>query len=229
MYCTIYHEKYIIYAIQITRPLAYTYCEHSILDPYVGDYDRERAIEAFEYFIEYSKSTFHTLRNIKWQRWEINNRPIQSFNDGHSCAAYIMHYMECIGSNIPFDMKFDPYKFRPIVAKRLLLFSENMENSCLHCFSEIVKSGMKCTACSRKVHFQCEKYSNVLTDKEDALDAASNADNKLQTTQRKLKRKETETETSERKEKVRKLDCQVIEGSNSQKKKTFICKLCKKI
>ncbi|OXU23099.1 hypothetical protein TSAR_014674, partial [Trichomalopsis sarcophagae] len=80
--------------------------------PYGDDIDRNRAMEAFTNFIMYSDSTFNTLRNINWQVWEINDRPFQHENDGHSCGTFVMHYLECLGSNKPFDTNFEPYKYR---------------------------------------------------------------------------------------------------------------------
>ena len=99
-------------------------------DPYISGNDLHRVIEVFRSFITYgsSNSSFHSLRNIKWKSCEVNTRLYQHNNDGHSCGAYIMYYMYCMGNNISFNMSFDPIAYRREVAHDLLLKSENMEN-----------------------------------------------------------------------------------------------------
>ena len=144
----------------------------TFIDPYEVATDVDRAVKSFRNFISCcgDKSAFRTLRNINWEvDFGLSQRPFQHVNDGHNCGVYVMHYMECLGLGKSFDMNFNPSQYRSEVAYELLLKSDNMEDTCLHCFQSVTSNSVQCEVCNRKCHEQCIYKTNAITDDEEEV------------------------------------------------------------
>ena len=87
----------------------------------------------------------------------LTERPTQE--DNYNCALYLIHCMDCIGQNVPFDKTLNEEKikrFRSEVALELLHKSENMSEQCSLCFfSHHLKEVITCHMCNRIPDLLC--------------------------------------------------------------------------
>lgn len=104
------------------------------------------------------------MHGSSWKIVKQAKRPLQPTDDGHSCGPLVLHYVDCIGSYKQFDMNLNIRQYRNIVAKELLLRSQNMKNVCLHCGKNVLQIGYRCQSCYRKTHEDCAFYSELDTD-----------------------------------------------------------------
>lgn len=138
-----------------------------LLDPYGNNIDdKDRAKREFMSYVRCCKkgTSLHSLSNIDWEICDNTARPYQPLNDGYSCGVYVMHYMQCLGKRESFDTTFDPVAFRIECANSLLLKSESMEKTCLHCFAAMRTASVECPICNRKSHKTCFLKSDLRTD-----------------------------------------------------------------
>lgn len=98
----------------------------------------------------------HLLCYLIWTiTHETERRPIQT--DAYNCAIYVMHIMDCLGQQKPFDMLFDADAYRLELQNLLLEESQSMENNCLNCWNDKGKSPIAtCISCQRWAHKKCK-------------------------------------------------------------------------
>ena len=125
-----------------------------------------RAQNCIKNFLKYLRcSKEYTKNNLQEINWKYephidNNRPQQT--DGWNCGAFVMHYMDCIGSNRQFQLTFSPDEYRRYISKLLINKSEPMQNICLYCFRKKKQNSLKltCKECNRFIHWSCLKEEN---------------------------------------------------------------------
>lgn len=143
-----------------------------LLDPYRTGTDKDRVVAAFHDLLHACEegTPLHDLRNLKWEDRNISERAYQPENDGTNCGAFIMYYMECLGSEKEIEKDFDPVAYRNKIAYDLLSKSEDVGNVCLHCFSPIKTVEAKCKMCDRRSHKACVfKTDYKSADEDEAL------------------------------------------------------------
>lgn len=93
------------------------------------------------------------------REWTVKTCIYDKQPDFYNCGVLICQYAECFLKKKNLEGLLCPDEFRHIMKEKLLLYSDNMMNVCLHCGGEIDTFDDKCAKCSRYICMHWMFYS----------------------------------------------------------------------
>ena len=148
------NKHWCLFVVDVNRKLTWH------LDPmFIEEKISERSRECFKNFQTYLKISRQIEENsLNTTTWTNTRCPIKRKlqNNGFNCGVHVLHYMNCIGHGVSFDINFDPSKYRTEVAEMILKESESMTDICLFCYCRKANGGkITCKLFGRFAHINC--------------------------------------------------------------------------